>query len=241
MTPWWMLTAIALLLGAIAVAVAAARATRRGSDSAVVTTALTLAVITAVIAAVGGVVALLSSLLAPSVPISIPVQDYWPVLPAGAEIQGPSATRVDGGFRTAEIVAAGLSMGARVCWGISQAVAWLVPGTVATLVAITCAQLRAGRPFAPVLARLTMFVAGAVALGGTCAQVLGDTAGSMAAQELLAVTGWTSPEDLSALLPQPALLITFPFWPIGAGLALAALATLLRRGQALQRDTEGLV
>ena len=35
--------------------------------------------------------------------------------------------------------------------------------------------------------------------------------------------------------------LTVPFWPLGAGLALALLAAAFRAGERLRRDTEGLV
>lgn len=47
--------------------------------------------------------------------------------------------------------------------------------------------------------------------------------------------------DLSTWLPRPRFDLTLPFWPIAAGLAFAALATIFRYGARLQRDTEGLV
>lgn len=243
MATWWMGAGLVLLLAAAALVVVAARASRSGGgDAAIVRTTLVIAAATAVIAAVGGVVAVLTALVQPQVEIAVPVREFWPTLPADTEIEGTTATRVAGGFTVATIQAEGLSLGARVCWAVAQGLAWLVPGAVAALVAVACSRLRAGRPFAPVLARMALVVAVVVALGGTASQVLGDIAGSIASHELLQWTGMvSSAEDAADRLPTPTLAVTFPFWPIGAGFGLAALATLLRRGQALQRDAEGLV
>ena len=46
---------------------------------------------------------------------------------------------------------------------------------------------------------------------------------------------------LAAWWPQDAFVVNFPFWPIAAGLAFAALGAVLRHGAHLQRETEGLV
>lgn len=241
---WWMLAGAGVLVVAAALVIVAARARRAGRGD--VTSAgitLAVAVVSAAIAVIGGIVAATATLLQPEVAITIPVREFWPPLPEGTEIEGATAMRAGGGFTSATIVASGLSLGARVRWAIGQALAWFVPGAVAALVAMACLQLRRGRPFAPVLARLTMVVAVVVAVGGTAAQVLGDVAGSMASHELLAWTGaqWTGDVGPETLLPSPTLLIELPFWPIGAGLGLAALAAVLRQGDRLARDTEGLV
>ena len=42
-------------------------------------------------------------------------------------------------------------------------------------------------------------------------------------------------------LPRAAAMVNVPFWPLAAGLAFAALATIFRYGSRLQRDTDGLV
>ncbi len=233
-----------LLLGAIALLVVGVRARRDGGSGAVVTTALVVAAGAAALSAIGAIIALLAALLQNPVGITVPVQEFWPQLPAGAEVEGTTANRVGGGFTSADLLVADLSFVARLCWAIALALGWLVPGTVAALIAVGCLRLRAGRPFAPLLERLTMVTAVVVLAGGLLAEVLGDVAGSMAAQEALAWTGaeWTGElADPSVLLPRAGFRIDLPLWPIGAGLGLAALATLFRHGHQLQRDTEGLV
>ncbi len=201
-------------------------------------------------AAVSGISALVVAGLAlwsPEVSITIPVQSFWPQLPPGVELDGITATRTSGGFTTADVTLGGLSFAVRLAWAISQAVALLVPATIAALIAGACMQLRAGRPFAPAIARMASITAVVVALGGIVAQVVGDLAGIGAAEQLLRWTGAEYPDVpgvddvLGAWLPQPGFMLTFPFWPIAAGLAFAALAAILRYGSRLQRDTEGLV
>ncbi|BDV29560.1 hypothetical protein [Microbacterium terricola] len=223
------------------------RAAGSDSSSPVVSVTLSLAAIWAGFAVIGAAIAVLTTLLQPQVQITVPVQEFWPALPEGTVVEGTPATRVGGGFTSAGLLVDGLSTGARVCWAISQALGWLVPGAIAGLIAVACFQLLAGRAFAPVVARMAMVTAVVVMVGGIAAQVLGDIAGSMAAAEVLQ---WTSAEYeevagiedvLQAWWPQPGFGITFPFWPIAAGLAFAALAAVFRYGSALQRDTEGLV
>lgn len=48
-------------------------------------------------------------------------------------------------------------------------------------------------------------------------------------------------DPLRAWLPRAAAMVNVPFWPLAAGLAFAALATIFRYGSRLQRDTDGLV
>lgn len=243
MAPWWMVALLVLLGGTVALIVLATRARRSGkSDAAVLGTTSAVSVVVVVIAALGALVITVSALVDPQVAIAIPVEEHWPALPPGTRIEGPTAERVSGGFTSATVTVSGLSIGARISWALGQALAWIVPGAVAALVVLVCKRVRDGRPFAPVLARATMIVAVVVAVGGTASQVLGDVAGSMASHELLEWSGMvSSAEDAAEQLLEPALLVTFPFWPIGAGLGLAALAVVLRRGRVLERDTEGLV
>lgn len=248
----WFVVSLMVAVAALGTAIlVAARALRRSAahEDAASTVGVTLWVAGAwaVTGTIGAVIAVLGALLQPDVTITVPVQQFWPALPAGAVVEGMTATRVSGGFTSAELTVTDLSVGARVLWGLSQGIAWLLPALIAGLIAVACHQLRAGRAFAPVVARLSMATAAAVAVGGVVMQVTGDIAGSMAAAETLRWTSGQYPDvpgiddALQAWWPQPGFGITFPFWPIAAGLAFAALAAIFRYGSRLQRDTEGLV
>lgn len=242
------LVVVALLALAIgAFGVASARSKNAGDPSPVVKVTLSVAAFWAVISGLGAIIVALTALLQEEVTITVPVQEFWPQLPAGTEIDGTSATLVGGGFTSAELIASGLSTAARVCWAIGQGLAWLVPGAVAAMIAVTCFQLLAGRAFAPVVARTAMITAVVVAAGGVAAQVLSDIGGSMAASEILT---WSSAkydevagieDPLDAWWPHAALAVELPFWPLAAGLAFAALAAVFRYGSRLQRETELLV
>lgn len=232
-----------LLLATGALAVIAMRRRPDGGAGGTVLAALVVAAGTAAVATVGAIVSVLATLLAPEVPISVPVEQHWPALPDGVVLEGATAERAAGGFTTAELVLTGLSAGARACLAVAQGLGWLLPAALAALVAVACLHLRSGRAFAPVIARLTAATAVVVLVGGAAAAVLHDVAGSMAAHELLSWTGASMPNgtDPATLQPSPAVRIDLPLWPIGAGLALAALAALLRHGQRIERDVSGLV
>lgn len=207
-----------------------------------------VAIAWAVFSAAGAAYLVLTALLAPSVPITIPVETFWPRLPVGTEYDGTTATLEQGGFTAAQATELGLSGGVRVCWAVSQALWWLIPGAIATLVAVVSFRLRSGRPLVPALVGLATATAVIVALGGVTAQALGDIAGYQGGVEMLAWTSAQYPDvaalpdsDLSTWLPRPRFEITFPFWPVAAGLGFAALAAVFRCSSRLQRETEGLV
>jgi len=241
--------AVVLLIAAVVVGfgLAARRAKSEGDPSPVVKTTLVVAAGWAGISTIGALVALLVPLLSPSVEVTVPTREFWPELPEGMEIEGMSARIEGGGFTSATLALTDLSVPARILIGLGGVFAWLVPGAVATLLAVACFQLLAGRAFAPVVARVTMTTAVIVAVGGIATQVLGDIGASIAASEALRWSGAAYPDvpgidhPLTAWWPAPALLIELPFWPLAAGLGLAALAAVFRYGSVLQRDTEGLV
>lgn len=243
-----LVVAVAVLGTAVIVAGRYLRRSGGQEDTAgTVGVALWVAGAWAVMGAVGAVIAVLGALLQPEVTITVPVAEFWPALPAGTALEGMTATRVSGGFTSVDLTVTGLSTGARILWAVSQGVAWLLPAAIAGLLAVACHQLRAGRAFAPVVAKMAMITAVVVAVGGLTMQVAGDIAGNLAAVEVLQ---WTSAEypdipgiedELQAWWPQPGFGVEFPFWPLAAGLGFAALGAVFRSGSRLQRDTEGLV
>jgi len=249
---WYLFAALAVfaLIATTIVVFATATARARSTDGSPIVVRVTLwvAVAWAVFSVIGATVIALTTLMQDDIRVIVPVQEFWPQLPDGVVVEGPTATIWGGGFTSAELLTRDLSTGVRSMWAIAQAFAWLVPGTIAAMIAVACYQLLAGRAFAPVVARMAMVTAVVVATGGIAAQVLGDIAGSMASTELLFVGASRTPADipgiehvLDAWWPAATFSITFPFWPIAAGLAFAALAAILRYGSRLQRDTEGLV
>lgn len=249
----WHVALLVVILAIIALLIVLVVRSRRRARAAaeppttVVSVTLSLAALWAIFSVIGAIIATLTILLQTQVQITIPVQEYWPQLPQGVFVEGTTATRISGGFTSADLTVEGLSMGTRVVWVIGQALGYLVPAAIAGLIAVACFHLLAGRAFAPVVARMSMITAVVVAVGGVAAQMLDDIAGSMAADQVLRYTGggWKDipgiEDPLQAWWPDPTLTIQFPLLPIGAGLAFAALAAILKYGSRLQRDTEGLV
>lgn len=242
-----LLVAVAVVALIVVLAVRSWR--RRAIDSTIGVTLTASAVYSAIalIVAVGTVIDVLTSRI---VTIAVPVAEFWPTLPPGAEItSGPTATRVGGGFTTADVQLEGLNSATRALWAGGLAAVLLVQVAIAALIAVACFQLIRGAAFARIVTRVAIITAVVVLVGGIAASVLCGIAGSMAAQQLLSVTSaaWSNvPEawaewDPTSLVPKPGLSIDFPFWPVGAGLGFAALAAVLKYGGRLQRDTEGLV
>ncbi|MFS0713146.1 hypothetical protein ABC195_04635 [Microbacterium sp. 2P01SA-2] len=240
--------AAAALIVAIALFVAAAaRARRRGDTSPVVSLALTLSALWAAFSLLGAVISVVQNLAADAPRMSVPVARFWPDLLPGVTIDtGPTAEVVGGGFMVAEVDVSGVGPLARGLWTAGQALWSLIPAAIAALIAVACFQLLAGRAFDRIIVRMTMATAVIVAAGGTAAQLLSDIAGSMASHELFTrgSAGWTEIpgiDDPFAWWPQATMNVTLPFWPIAAGLGLAALAAVFRYGSRLQRETKGLV
>ncbi|QAY60026.1 hypothetical protein ET475_08500 [Microbacterium protaetiae] len=242
-----LLLAVAVI---VLVLVLAVRSWRRHAIDGVIGVTLTGSALYGAIALIIAIGTVIDVLTSQDVTISVPVNEYWPQLPPGAEITpGPSATRVGGGFTTADLQVEGLSAGARVLWASGLAAGLLAQVAIAALIAVACFQLLRGAAFAQIVANLATVTAVVVLVGGIAAAVLCDIAGSMAAQQVLSVTSaqWSNVPsawadwDPTMLLPKPGLRIEFPFWPVGAGLGFAALAAVLKYGTRLQRDTEGLV
>jgi len=201
-------------------------------------------------AAVIGVVTIVTTVItlaASAIAVTLPVGTYWPSLPSGVTItDGPTAHVTAGGFRTAEVTVTGLDFAARV---------WLAGGIliqgatfviVSVAVAVLFRQLLNNDPFRPVVARALTVSGIAVAVGGIGWQALSLVGGFMASHQVLEVTGWTSTNPSATSLEDfgwPPMSTSFGIegWPLPVGLALVALAFVIRRGAALQRDTEGLV
>jgi hypothetical protein len=248
-TGWHFLLLIALIAFVVVVLLAwrVKRARTSGDPTPVVAWTLGLAAFYAGLCVISAVVGFLSTLMSPAVRMAVPVQQYWPLpLPGLTVTDGPTAPVVDGGFTTAELALENLSPATRILWASGQSLGTLVPAAIAGLIALACFQLLRGAAFAPVVARAAMITAAVVLVGGFGAQILSDVAGSMASREALEITaaefsGYPDEFDVLTFLPQPALAVSVDFWPIGAALGFAALASVFRFGTRLQTDTELLV
>lgn len=242
-----LLTLGLIVLVVAAVAVWAVRAWRRRGVDPLIGLTLSLSALWTLTAALAAAGALITTLTSREVQITVPVSTYWPQAPSGVEIQsGPTAAVEGGGFSEASLLLSGLSTAARLAWGIGTATGWLVSAALAALIALSCFQLLAGRAFTAVVSRTAAVTAAVVLVGGLGSQILCGIGGSMASAEALTVTaaradGAGDGSDPMAWHPVPTFAVQLDFWPIGAALALAALAALLRYGSRLQQETELLV
>jgi hypothetical protein len=245
---YWLSTILAVALPVlviVTIVLTFRRSRHTGRTTPVVSFTLWLSAVWAGLSVIAALIALLVPLLSPAVTLTVPVQEYWPALP-GVVTDPREATIVSGGFTSVELSIEGLAPVTRWLWAIGSMIGALLPGAIAALIALMCFQLLRGQAFAPVVARGATITAVIIAVGGISSQILCQMAGSTASQQVLGfsgaeVTGYPDEFDLMTALPQPTYDVHLDFWPIGAALALAALAAVLRYGSRLQRDTELLV
>jgi hypothetical protein len=236
-----------LLVGAVVAA--ALRSRRNGGDPATLLRFTRGAgVAYAMLAVVGTLIAVIQALSQDSVPVTIPVRQFWPEVLPGIEIlDGPTATITSGGFERAEVEIAGLDTTARVLLAAGHLVQGATITLIAIVIVILCTRVLDGSPFRPMLSRAMTVAAAAVAIGGSVWQVCFQIAGSVASSQALTVSAWATDTAVAGDpgtdvgWPQPAIGLTFEFWPLLAGLVLAVLAVAFRHGERLQHDMEGLV
>lgn len=230
---WHALILLVLIGVPIAAAVLIFRRARRsgekGDAAPVVNVTLVVAAFYGGLCLIGGIVGFVSTLVTPAVTLEVPVSEYWPF--ETTAFDNLPATVLAGGFTSAELTIEGLATPARLLWAFGQLLGLLVPAAVSGLIALVCFQLLRGAAFAPVVARAAMITAVVVLVGGLGSQVLSSIGGSIAGTQAFSF-GSTAVAGFS---------IGLDFWPIGAGLAFAALAAVFRYGSQLQRDTDGLV
>jgi hypothetical protein len=239
--------AAGLLAGLVLLTVWFTRA-RRGTRDAASTlkVARVVAVVYGVLVLLGTLITVLQTLLEDAVQLSLPVRTFWPDLRPTVEIlDGPTATVAGGGFEQAEVAVAGLDLTARLLLAGGHALQGITMALIAGAIALLCTRLLAGSPFRPVVSRVMMIAASAVAAGGIAWQICFELAGLLASSQVLTVNAWTASEAVTAEgvtgLPEPAMGFEIEFWPLFLALALAALAAAFRHGERLQRDVEGLV
>jgi hypothetical protein len=249
--PIWFLLGLAAVAATLAIALlgyaksAKSRSTDDGSG---------MLRVTRVIALVYGAVMLMvtitgvaSTLFDREVSVTVPTREFWPMLRPGTEIvDGPSAEIVAGGFTEATLTIADLGMDARLLLAGHGAILGLSHVLVAIVVALLCQRLLVGDPFRRVLSRSVAIVAAVIAAGGFVAQVLFGIGSSVASEQALRISGWSSTstlptDDTSPGLPEPTFALNIDFTPLLIGLALVAVASAFRYAERLQRDTEGLV
>jgi hypothetical protein len=238
------------LLGAVT-AIAVLRRGRSPSASGVVGAGITrvVAALYTLGAAIGTVFVVFQDFLEESVSVSMPVSQFWPSLPATVKIDGVLAHVVGGGFSTAQVDVAGLDGAARI-WLAAGAVA---QGSMATLVGVAVIILCTGvirqNPFRPALTRGINLSAIAVIVGGLGWQVCTAVAGGLVSAQVLAANSWELDEskvhwsDIRQVigLPESGQQWSVDLWPVWVGLALFAVSAVIRYGERLQKETDGLI
>lgn len=117
--------------------------------------------------------------------------------------------------------------------GLLTYVVWAVPGV---LVAVLCGLAVAGTPFARRAHRWLFGSAITILVAGMASELLLAIARYLVAGAVLPAASSGEPATAAS-----TFAMVVPVWPIGAALALAALAVVFRHGWRLQRETEGLV
>lgn len=248
-TPLWLLfgLGIAMFLATVAV-LATGKGGAAGIPASVRFTRI-IAVIYAVLSGIGAIWAAALTMLAPTVQVTVPVQEFWPELPESAEVMGTTAKVVGGGVTEAMLELENLGTATRVLLAGSDVLQGLLGVCLGVAVAVLCTGLIRQVPFTPIAVRWVRITGAATMICGLGWQLLGGWGSSLASHQALGrhggawnenITGWEGPEQILGM-PSASDAFSIDFWPIGVGLALLALALVLRNGQKLQRETAGLI
>ena len=228
-----LLAAVITLVLPIALIIGVFRARKTGTATPMVRIALIVSATWAALTLLGAVLVTVLWFTPDVYPwFELRTQTYWPAEPSDPTSDLPSV--MAGGFTTARVGAAALSMPTRALLAAGDLTGSLVTVALAALVALACWRLMQERPFAPELARLSMIAAAICLVGGFASQILRQWGGSLAAGEI--IRAGSAPAGLEA-----AGGLSLDVWPLFAAIGLSAFAVLARYGRTLQRETEGLV
>lgn len=257
--PGWILIAVIVFGGIFTVVVIRRRANDQTPEDRSVLLLVTvrfLALLYAGLVTIFTVVSTILTLVNGTVRVNLPVGQFWPETYPWVDFSPkPSASVVNGGFTSADVLVEGLGIGTRLVLAAGGLVQGLVFVFIATVLALLCHRLLGGTPFRPLLARSTTWAAAAIGIGGIVWQILFGIGGSMASHQVLGIDQWTSYlpgtelpdyvashfDPLATGLPGPSLGANVDVWPVLVGLALAAVAIAFRYIERLQKDVEGLV
>lgn len=229
---------IAVYLGVLALVAGLAvwLARRRGSTTIAVDAARAVAQVWLVLSGLGVVLIAWRAIAGgESTLTDLPVTMDWPgALPAART--GSDAVLVWATANTASVTVEGLSLGTRLLIGLAELLALVLAATPAVVIWVITRQAVRGAPFTGTVSRWLLIAAAAVLVVGLATDVVSAIGRTLAAMEVLPGPGSGAPVTTTGLFN-----LSVPLWPIGAALALAALAAVFRYGTVLQRETEGLV
>lgn len=240
-----LLAAVALVIAVVAVTLLSRRGRSGGSPfrlraaTVVAWVFFAIALVTTALR-VGGI------WLSPEAMFPVQVHPFQPALPPDVEIAGIHPDAVTGGGLTSgEVLIQGADSATRA-WATLSA---LAGGALFAAVAFVVARIaNAAKASEGLTSRLIGGLSIVVLALGTLQQWFEQSTAASAAQFVYGsvfLESIPSAEDPSVevpfLWPRTSFGIAIDFWPIGAALALAALAAVIRHGERLQRDTEALV
>lgn len=110
--------------------------------------------------------------------------------------------------------------------------------TVLAVIAQFARQTAQPQPFTTSLRRALVTAGAALAVGLTASQILFGIAGSLVRGDIYAIH---PPEGVDATTTFALVGLELSLLPVGVGLTVIVAASLIRSGERLQRDTEGLV
>lgn len=247
--PLWLLVSLGMLLFLATFAVLSTTGRTAGSVPVSVRISRIVAVIYAGASGLGIIWSAAFTLMSPAVEVKVPLQQFWPVLPDSASVLGTSARVVGGGVTEATLELEGLGTATRVllaCGGVLQGLLGLCLGVA---VAVLCTGIIRQLPFRPIAVRWVRISGAATIVCGLGWQLFGGWGGSLASDQALGrqgaqynenITGWEGPDQILGMA-SAADSWSVDFWPIWVGLALLALAVVLKNGQKLAKDTAGLI
>ncbi len=198
------------------------------------------------ITAITAVAAAASAIFSPKLELALPVEPFWPGVPTGAKLSGTGATIKDAGFETLTVQAEGLNAPVRFLLAGAILLSAVTALAIFYFFRRAAQSALAGDPFNPAVARAAQLASVTVLVAGLASQVINGIAKNQAAIEVLRWTGLAKDcsggcPAIETWWPETTLRFELSFWPIGAALALAAMAAIWRFGDHLQRETEGLI
>jgi hypothetical protein len=247
MTVAWSDLGGALLAGLVWITIIAAvlailvwNARRRRVPSVILDVTGTAARVWVGIVFIGAVVGLIALIASPVTTLTeLPVAVDWPsALPcqSAGEAAGASTSLYCARLPTATAEIAALSGGIKTLVFAGGLLAYVAAAMPGVLVSVLCSLASAGTPFARPASRWLLVSSVVILVSGMLGEIVLAIARFLAAGAVL--PGAQSGDPATA---PSTFAMTVPVWPIGAALALAALAVIFRHGSQLQRDNEGLI
>lgn len=213
---------------------------------------LTRAVAIAYVVLAGGatILRVLQIAVDPILEVSLPVREFWPRLPAGAGVEGPTAQVVSGGFSLALVEVQGLEAGTRWLLAAGELLQGVAALFIGAAVISMCNGHLGNVGFRPALVKWFSAAAAVIVVCGLAWQVFDGLAALQASEQVLGVVGahWDEAagvrESLADITGQPEpvrFALEVDFWPLWAGLGLFTTAQVFKRGLEVQKDAAGLV